>query len=183
MATVFPPGLPMLAPGVHQTATDGACLLEFVSILAGEPFSDHPSCTHPVLAAIARAVGEHVSDERRPELTRYAPDIIGTVTAGWQVDTVLAGLVAAAALHVDMTDYGAQATLRCSQRRAHRSYLGLRGHWKVATRRHYRRATVVTVTRLVSRTVARGGDDRLEALLADAVGVCRRHMRACPAFG
>jgi hypothetical protein len=177
---VLPTGLPILESGVHETATEGACLLEFVSILAGESFSDHPSCAHPVLAAIARAVGEQISDVRRPGLARFAPDIIGTVTAGWQVDTVLCGLVAAAALHVDMTDYDAQAVLHRSQRRADRSCLGLPGRWKIVTRHRYRRTTVVTVSQLVD-AVARGGDDRLEALLTDAVGVCRRHMRTQPA--
>ena len=40
--------------GKHLNATDGTCLMELVSVLAGEPFTDQPSCVHPTLAALAR---------------------------------------------------------------------------------------------------------------------------------
>jgi hypothetical protein len=43
--------------------------MEFASLLAGERWSDHPACTHPLLAAVARHVNDHTSDAGRPRLT------------------------------------------------------------------------------------------------------------------
>ena len=43
-----------LKAGQHSTFDDGACLLEAVSYIAGEPFSDHPKCVCPVLATFGR---------------------------------------------------------------------------------------------------------------------------------
>ena len=51
-----PDFLPVLAKGKHKTPAQGACLMELAGFLAGEPWSDSPACTHPVLAAMARAV-------------------------------------------------------------------------------------------------------------------------------
>jgi hypothetical protein len=187
MLTTMPAGVPLLSPGSHTTAIEGACLMEYVSVLAGERFSDRPRCAQPVLAAIARGIDAVISDDRRPALAALAPDIIGTVSADPMVDTVLCGLVAATALHTDMTDHMAQATLREAQHRADVArWSRLRGRWQVLTRRRYRVRAVHAVARMVP-TVARGGDDRLEALLSEAIGVCRRHMpvprvrAACPA--
>ncbi|AYG02702.1 hypothetical protein [Gryllotalpicola protaetiae] len=51
--------------------------MEFASYLAGERWSDHPACTDPVLAALARAVNDLVSDTRRQELLTDVPRVIG----------------------------------------------------------------------------------------------------------
>ncbi|WP_390226852.1 hypothetical protein [Gryllotalpicola reticulitermitis] len=51
--------------------------MEFASFLAGERWSDHPACTDPVLAALARAVNDLVSDARRQELLGDVPRVIG----------------------------------------------------------------------------------------------------------
>jgi hypothetical protein len=37
-----PDGLPVLGAGRHADPGQGACFMEFASVLAGEPFSDHP---------------------------------------------------------------------------------------------------------------------------------------------
>src|SRR5712672_1121378 len=52
-------------PGRHPAAGDRACLMELASLLAREPWGDHPASVHPVLAAVARAVSDRVSDEAR----------------------------------------------------------------------------------------------------------------------
>ena len=36
--------------------------MEFASYLAGERWSDHPRCTHPLLSAVARLVNDNTSD-------------------------------------------------------------------------------------------------------------------------
>lgn len=79
-----PDYLPRLGAGRHRTPRRGACFMEFASYLAGERWSDHPSCTDPVLAALARAVNDLVSDTRRQELLGDVPRVIGLTgsTAG-----------------------------------------------------------------------------------------------------
>ena len=51
--------------------------MELASYLAGERWSDHPACTHPLLATLARLVNDHTSDERRNDLARLVPSVIG----------------------------------------------------------------------------------------------------------
>lgn len=36
--------------------------MEYVSVLAGEKFTDHPKCTHPFIAGVARAINDNVYD-------------------------------------------------------------------------------------------------------------------------
>jgi hypothetical protein len=74
-----PDGLPMLDRGGHRSPDQGACLMEYVSVLAGTRFSDHPRCTHPALAQLARVVNDEVVDPAaRSRLAVLAPDLIGT---------------------------------------------------------------------------------------------------------
>lgn len=54
--------------------------MELASYLAGERWSDHPACTHPLLASLARLVNDHTSDERRNDLARLVPSAIGLTT-------------------------------------------------------------------------------------------------------
>jgi hypothetical protein len=69
--------LPMLGRGKHRNPKKGACFMELASFLAGEKWSDHPACTHPLLAMLARAVNDLTSDEARPRLAPLIPSVIG----------------------------------------------------------------------------------------------------------
>ena len=71
----IPDALPLLSPGRHRRRRHGVCLMEFTSIVAGEPFSDHPRCTDPALAAVARAVNDYSSDTARQRLSVLAADL------------------------------------------------------------------------------------------------------------
>jgi hypothetical protein len=51
--------------------------MEFASLLAGERWSDHPACTHPLLAQLARLVNDHTSDAARQELVPLIPSLVG----------------------------------------------------------------------------------------------------------
>jgi hypothetical protein len=51
--------------------------MEFASFLAGERWSDHPKCTHPLLAHLARLVNDNLSDGDRQELVTLIPDVVG----------------------------------------------------------------------------------------------------------
>jgi hypothetical protein len=77
-----PDHLPMLDRGAHRSPEHGACLMEYVSVLAGTPFSDRPNCTHPALALVARWVNDHTTDPAaRARLAVLAPGLIGTRSA------------------------------------------------------------------------------------------------------
>jgi hypothetical protein len=51
--------------------------MEFASFLAGEKWSDHPSCTHPLLAQVARRVNDLIGDEGRQQLVPLIPLVVG----------------------------------------------------------------------------------------------------------
>jgi hypothetical protein len=73
----LPDGVPVLSRGRHRTPRRGACFMELASVLAGERWSDHPACTHPLLAGLARQVNDHISDAERQQLTLLIPSIVG----------------------------------------------------------------------------------------------------------
>jgi hypothetical protein len=67
--------------GTHDSADEGACLLELVSVLAGEEFSDAPGCVSPVLANAGRAWNDSLGDDERQRLLGYADRLLGTADA------------------------------------------------------------------------------------------------------
>ncbi len=69
--------LPMLGRGRHRNPKRGACFMELASYLAGERWTDHPKCTHPLLAMLARAVNDLTVDAERPKLAPLIPSVIG----------------------------------------------------------------------------------------------------------
>ncbi|WP_246852756.1 hypothetical protein [Naasia sp. SYSU D00948] len=75
---VSPPSfLPTLSAGRHRNPKRGACFMEYASFLAGERWSDHPGCTHPVLGTIARGVNDFISDGARDGLLPLVPRVVG----------------------------------------------------------------------------------------------------------
>ena len=88
--TRMPDGLPLLRPGRHHRKHSGVCLMEYTSILAGEHFSDHPRCTDPVLATVARAVNDYSTDNGRQRLAILASDLTAASPAGGDAGYALA---------------------------------------------------------------------------------------------
>jgi hypothetical protein len=76
-ALTAPDGVPVLARGKHHSPRRGACFMEFASFLAGERWSDHPACTHPLLAQLARRVNDLIGDEGRQQLVPLIPLVVG----------------------------------------------------------------------------------------------------------
>jgi hypothetical protein len=74
--STVPDGLPVLSRGRHRTPRRGACLMEVTSLLAGERWSDHPACTHPLLAHLARLVNDRTSDAGRQRLVTLVPSLV-----------------------------------------------------------------------------------------------------------
>ncbi len=99
-AASSPDLLPLLSRGKHRSPRKGACFMELASYLAGERWSDHPACTHPLLAALARHVNDRTSDAARPHLAPLIPAVIGLTGDDPVVDLRLSVLCAARALPV-----------------------------------------------------------------------------------
>lgn len=92
--------LPVLSRGKHRTARKGACFMEMASFLAGEPWSDHPACTHRLLAGTARMVNDSASDDGRQRLAGLIPDVIGLTSDDPRWDVLIARRAAFAALPI-----------------------------------------------------------------------------------
>lgn len=75
-----PPVLPILSGGAHRRPRDGGCFMEIASLLAGDRWSDHPPCTHPVLGAVARCVNDATTDIGRQAITELIPAVIGATS-------------------------------------------------------------------------------------------------------
>jgi hypothetical protein len=86
----LPEMLPMLSRGKHRNPRKGACFMELASYLAGERWSDHPACTHSLLASVARLVNDHTSDEGRPRLAELIPSVIGLTGDDPHIDALIA---------------------------------------------------------------------------------------------
>ncbi len=99
-SNVIPDLVPTLSAGHHRSPRKGACFMEFASYLAGERWSDHPSCTDPTLGTLARAVNDTVSDSRRGELVTDIPRVIGLRGDELRLGLVIALRAAAMALPV-----------------------------------------------------------------------------------
>jgi hypothetical protein len=82
--------LPVLSRGKHRNPRKGACFMEFASLLAGERWSDHPTCTHPLLAAVARHVNDYTSDAGRARLAELIPSVVGLTGEDLHIDAEIA---------------------------------------------------------------------------------------------
>lgn len=92
--------MPVLGRGKHRTPKSGACFMEYASYLAGERWSDHPSCTHASLAALARLVNDCSSDAGRSQLATLIPSVVGLLGDGRRTTLMIVAHAIAAALPV-----------------------------------------------------------------------------------
>jgi hypothetical protein len=117
--TVTSPELmPVLSRGKHRNLRRGACFMEMASFLAGERWSDHPACTHPLLAEIARLVNDCVTDQLRPRLLPMIPSVIGLTSDDLRIDVAIALRSAVVALPIAAEPRQlvlATAILRCER--------------------------------------------------------------------
>jgi hypothetical protein len=113
-----PDVMPVLSRGSHRNPRRGACFMEMASYLAGERWSDHPECTHPLLAAVARNVNDWTSDAGRPQLVPLIPAVVGLTTDDPRTDARIALSCAITALPVAALDAQralAVAVMGCQQ--------------------------------------------------------------------
>ena len=84
--TTAPEDFTTLSVGGHTAGDGKACLMEYVSLLAGEAWSDNPTCTHPVLANMARNVNDLMGDENRHLLVPLIGRLLGTSETGTDIE-------------------------------------------------------------------------------------------------
>lgn len=71
--------IPPLGQGSHASIDDGACIMEAVSFVAGEPWSDHPVCACPVITQFLQSWNDILPDDERDTLLRpLIPRLLGT---------------------------------------------------------------------------------------------------------
>jgi hypothetical protein len=184
--------------------------MEFASYLAGERWSDHPSCTHPLLSELARQVNDFISDDGRQSLARLAPEMIGVRGTDLRIDLRITLRAARTALPVvaeERQRVMAVAILTCErlaaelagdpgaplseESRATLALAPLAAAWaddytnKLAiSRRAFRRRTAPAVVRYavqgIGRACTRDPDAILHGLLVGAIEDCRQMQPAPP---
>jgi hypothetical protein len=80
----------VLGPGGHSSPSDGVSLLEAVSDLAGEPWSNSPRCTSRVIAAYAGSLNDRLGDAERQQLKVYIPRLVGTAKPDLEIERAFA---------------------------------------------------------------------------------------------
>ena len=88
--SAVPDVVPVLSRGKHRSPKGGACFMELASYLAGERWSDRPTCTHPLLGEVARNVNDRTSDSARPLLSPLIPEVIGLTSEDPRADARIA---------------------------------------------------------------------------------------------
>ena len=71
-----------LAKGAHDNPDAGYCLLEWVSMLAGAPFSDAPPCVSPYLRRFGIRLNDLANDVQRQDLVQFGPRVLNTAGDG-----------------------------------------------------------------------------------------------------
>lgn len=113
-----PDVMPVLSRGKHRNPRKGACFMELASYLAGEPWSDHPKSTHPLLAVLARSVNDHLGDASRSRIAPLIPDVVGLNGDDPRVNALIAREAALAALPIvafERQKVSAVGVLRCER--------------------------------------------------------------------
>jgi|LULL01.1.fsa_nt_gb hypothetical protein len=68
-----------LSEGAHRESEGEMCAMEAVAFIAGEPWSDHPTCASPVIGAFMRAWNDGLPQEDRDALILpLIPRLVGT---------------------------------------------------------------------------------------------------------
>jgi hypothetical protein len=174
--------------------------MEFASYLAGEPWSDHPDCTHPALATLARDVNDYTSDDGRHRLVPLIPSVVGLNGNDRRLDVDIALRAATAALPIAAEERQrvlAVGILRCHVERPMLSdELGRASRraleaaplatawardfvrtssWSRARRRPFS-GIIHHAVRSIAEACVTDPDDVLYRLLRDAIDDCQRRI-------
>ena len=177
-----PNQLPLLQRGHHRRPGDGACVMEYVSVLAGGKFTDHPRCTHPALATLARLANDWIDDdEARSKLALLAPDLIDTGRGDLRITqcvvaSCLQGAAAARQLPPAAERQLTRARRRIGDIERGGSWARIRlGCWQVLNPPNVAVSSAFQVAIGQLRGLPRPERNaRLSTLLSDAIADCRR---------
>lgn len=179
MSDPAPAHLPLLSRGAHNDPADGACLMEYVSLLAGEAFTDRPRCTHPLLAQLARLVNDISPQGARHELATLAPSLIGTGRADPRVAPALVMCCGQVGLDAQPSAFRLRRHARRARRRLARMEHGGPGLWARFTDPAYQFSsaapTIGHALTAIARLPAGTREEELRRLLAEASETCRRY--------
>src|SRR3954453_4675765 len=67
-----------LSSGRHRSPDEGACIMELVSMLADEPFTDAPATACPVIATFLRSYNALGADDDRWALLACASTVVSS---------------------------------------------------------------------------------------------------------
>lgn len=164
--------------------------MEYVSLLAGLPFSDAPACTHPLVAQIARVANDVSTDASRGRLAHLAPALAAAAGADPRIVPALT-LRAARAAQSAAPFSGAARPRRV--RRLHACARQARRHLERLNRPPGPGRQGVRVADLAYHAVAPRGlrealhvlgrlpeadrDNALACLLTESVATCRYYTR------
>ncbi|HVW44020.1 MAG TPA: hypothetical protein VHC18_21980 [Amycolatopsis sp.] len=168
----------MLDRGRHFGPRAGGCFMEVASVLAGERWSDHPRCTHPLLAEAVRLINDQVGDESRQRLVRLIPDVIG---ANRRHPVITAELVRVLARHALAASPGDEA-LHWADDRARRRIARWesggwwRHRWLRASDYWFRTHERVRVPALL-RAMLDCDDEAFVAVVTDTIATYHRTVR------
>lgn len=71
-------GMPTLSGGAHSEGTGQACVMEYVSVLMGLPWTDLPECTNKMIARVAQRANDNMSDATRWRVLEFIPRLTAT---------------------------------------------------------------------------------------------------------
>ena len=111
------------AVGAHEPNETEMCVMEACAYIAGEPWSDAPSCVSTVVAAFCRSWNDALPEPPRTELLKpLIPEIIGTRTSeadeetrAWMATDWLARVCAPAWLRLAGLTKEAEALESCAR--------------------------------------------------------------------
>lgn len=169
------PGLPVLGAGSHPDPSAGACVMEYASLLSGLPWSDHPRCTHPALAQLARLINDMSPAPVRQRLLPLVPDLIGPGGKDVAVAPALVLLCLDRLRAVQPKRSGHDREERSAQRRLQAAgATGFRGFWMRFTEPMYRGGAAFQLMVRTVRAVTAAAPDALPDLLAAAITTARQ---------
>jgi hypothetical protein len=172
-----PAALPQLSAGRHLDPSEGACVMEYTSVLAGLPWSDRPRCTHPALAELARLVNDAATLAGRDALLPLVPRLVGLSGRDPRVAPMLVRFCADRARR----DHPASPLLRLDAAWAQRRLValaqgGAKARWVALTHRGYQcgpaRRAMADAVWLIAQRPSR--DTALPALLMTAITLCEQ---------
>ena len=146
--------------------------MEYASLLAGVGFSDHPRCTHPLLAHIARMVNDALDDENRQRIAPMVPDVIGVRGPSVPLTAALVKELTSCALRYEPT---ARRLERLHRRAVGRSQaVGLRRRAVALSEPMYRTGAAMQAVAMSLRTIASFGPEAMREALEATVAAAGR---------